>query len=184
MSKSEIVLITGNVNKVREYERLLGVQLDYQNLDLPEIQATDVRQVARNKAENAYGIVGRPCFVDDTGLTIEAWGQLPGALIRWFLDNVGNEGLLKMLDSNQSRSAYVTTAIGYCDKNGFKLCEGRINGIIANEPKGDNGVGYDTIFIPENQTKTFAEMTNEEKDSRSMRALAAAAMKTDLQIGA
>ena len=70
------------------------------------------------------------------------------------------------------------------DKNGFKLFEGRINGIIANEPKGDNGFGYDTIFIPENQTKTFAEMTNEEKDSRSMRALAAAAMKTDLQIGA
>ena len=183
MSNSEIIFISGNEDKVREFERLLGMQLDHQKLVLPEIQATDVCEVARVKAEEAYLQTGRPCFVDDSGLTIQAWGELPGALICWFLDNVGDEGIIKMLSPYQSRSAKVTTAIGYCDKDGSKVFEGTIKGTIATEPRGNNGFGYDSIFIPENHDKTFAQMTDEEKDANSMRALAVSTMKATLQIG-
>lgn len=182
MSKAEIVLITGNEGKAREFERLLGVQLTHQKLDLPEIQSTDVREVARNKVERAYELLGRPCLVDDTGLTINAWGRLPGALIRWFLDDVGNDGILKMLAADQPRDAYVTTALGYCDEQGSKVYVGELQGLISAQPKGDNGFGYDSIFIPGGQDKTFAEMANEEKDAISMRALAANAMKTEMQL--
>ncbi len=58
----------------------MGVQIDHQKLDLPEIQVSDVREVARIKAEVAYWQTNRPCFVDDSGLTIKAWGELPGWL--------------------------------------------------------------------------------------------------------
>lgn len=182
MSKTEITLITGNEDKVREFERLLGIRLNHQKLDLPEIQATDVREVARAKAEKAYELLGRPCLVDDTGLTISAWGQLPGALIHWFLDNVGNEGILKMLAPDKPRAAHVTTALGYCDEYGSKIFEGELKGEIAPEPRGKNGFGYDSIFMPEGRGKTFAEMTNKQKDAISMRAMAAAAMKADMQL--
>lgn len=169
----DITLITGNESKVREFERLLGVGLSYRKLDLPELQATDVRQVARLKAEEAYKQLGTACLVDDTGLTIHAWGELPGALIRWFLDNVGNEGILKMLAADAPRSATVVTALGYCDGNGSQVFTGEVRGTIASQPRGDNGFGYDAIFIPNGQEKTFAEMTHQEKDTHSMRALAA-----------
>ena len=179
MNKNEIILITGNESKVREYERLLGMQLGHQKLDLPEIQATDVREVAMQKATHAYQIVGKPCLVDDSGLTIHAWGELPGALIRWFIDNVGTTGILKMLTEDQSRAATVTTAIGYCDQNGPKVYVGQLKGTIAHEPAGDNGFGYDEIFIPNSYTTTVAQMSSTDKDAISMRSIAAKEFKSD-----
>lgn len=169
----EITLITGNVGKAKEFERLLGIEVHNQRIELPEIQATDVTKVAKVKAEAAYSILQKPVFVDDTGLYINAWGELPGALIAWFLDNVGNEGILKMLEGWDNRTAKVVTALGFCDENGSQVFVGELNGLIAETSKGESGFGYDPIFVPENQSKTFAEMTAEEKDAISMRAQAA-----------
>lgn len=178
----KLTILTANQNKVTEFERLLGVKLENTKLDLVEIQSTDVRDVVKHKAEEGYKKLGRPCFVDDTGLTIHCWGALPGALIKWFLDNVGNQGILDMLNSASSRSATATTAIGYCDQNGSQIFVGELDGEIADKPKGENGFGYDPIFIPKNNDKTFAEMTNAEKDTISMRAIVAKAMKEFLRI--
>lgn len=169
----ELILITGNVGKAKEFERLLGVKVHNLKVELPEVQATDVVKVAKAKAEAAYELLQKPVFVDDTGLYISAWGELPGALIAWFLDNVGNEGILKMLKGWDDRTAKVVTALGYCDENGPQVFVGELNGSIAVMNKGENGFGYDSIFIPENQARTFAEMTSEEKDAISMRAQAA-----------
>ena len=173
---TNITLITSNKNKVLEYERLLGIKLNYRKIDLPEPQTTDVSDVAKIKAIRAYELIGQACLVDDTGLTIHAWGELPGALIRWFEDNVGNEGILKMLGTNTLRNATVATALGYCDENGVKVFVGKVEGLIADLPRGSNGFGYDSIFIPDGQSKTFAEMTDAEKDIFSMRARATQAM--------
>src|SRR5690349_14270271 len=95
--KERLTILTGNAGKVAEFERLLGVDLESVKVELPEIQSTDVAEVAKYKAQEGYRQLGRPCFVDDTGLTVHEWGQLPGALIKWFMDNVGNEGILQML---------------------------------------------------------------------------------------
>ena len=81
-----------------------------------------------------------------------------------------------MLGANTLRNATVTTALGYCDENGVKIFVGKVEGIIADLPRGSNGFGYDSIFIPDGQTKTFAEMTDTEKDIFSMRARATQAM--------
>lgn len=175
-----LTILTGNQNKVTEFERLLGTTLENVKIDLTEIQSTDVREVAKHKAEEGFKHLGKPCFVDDTGLTIHAWGTLPGALIKWFLEGVGNEGILKMLGDTQSRQATVTTAIGYCDKNGPQVFVGELNGTISDMPRGDNGFGYDAIFVPEGSDRTFAEMNAEEKDAISMRSLAAQAFKDSI----
>lgn len=170
---NSITFITGNNSKLKEFERLLGVNLEICKMDLPEVQSTDVRDVVKIKAQFAYEQIGRACFVDDTGLTIRSWGNLPGALIKWFIDNVGNGGILKMLSSYDSRDAYVTTAVGYCDQNGVKVFTGEVAGMISEQPRGENGFGYDEIFVPEGSGRTFAQMSNGEKDMFSMRSLAA-----------
>jgi XTP/dITP diphosphohydrolase len=176
----KLLLITGNKEKATEFSRLLGVSIIHQKITLPEIQNTSVSTVAKIKAEEAYSLVNRPVFVDDTGLYINAWNNLPGAFIAWFLNNVGNEGILRMLESWDDRSAKVITALGYCDQNGSQVFIGEITGKIANSVKGKNGFGYDPIFIPDGQSKTFAEMNAKEKDSHSMRAIAAKLMGTYL----
>lgn len=178
----EITLITGNEAKADEFSRLLGMTVLHQKLSLPEPQETDVAVVAKAKAEAAFETINQPLFVDDTGLYINAWGELPGALIVWFLDNVGNEGLVKMLAGWSDRSARVVTALGYCDHNGSQVFVGEVAGNIAEKPKGDNGFGYDAIFIPDGQNKTFAEMDAIEKDQYSMRALATQVMKKVLKL--
>lgn len=178
----EIILITGNENKVKEFERLLGFKLSHQKIDLPEPQTTDVRKVAEEKATKAYELLGRACLVDDTGLTIRAWGELPGALIRWFLDNVGSSGIIKMLGEETPRNATVTTALGYCDEHGPHVFVGEVHGEIVQNPRGDNGFGYDSIFIPDGQSKTFAEMDDTEKDKHSMRQRAVQNMKDNLTL--
>jgi len=175
-----LTLITGNKRKAEEFSRLIGTTVVCKSFQLPEIQDTDVVVVAKAKAEMAYKEIGQPVFVDDTGLYINAWGNLPGALIAWFLDNVGNEGILRMLKAWDDRSARVVTALGYCDKRGAKVFVGTVNGMISDLPKGENGFGYDAIFIPEKQDKTFAEMSSTEKDANSMRAHAAEAMRNYL----
>jgi non-canonical purine NTP pyrophosphatase (RdgB/HAM1 family) len=173
MTMKDITLITGNAGKVAELSRLLGVQVHNQKVELPEVQSTDAEVVSAAKAQAAYDILKRPVVVDDTGLFIHAWGELPGALIAWFLQNVGVEGVLKMLQGWDDRSAHAVTALGYCDEHGVQVFVGRLDGTIADAVRGENGFGYDPIFIPEGYDKTFAEFTGEEKDAISMRGQAA-----------
>lgn len=176
---TQITLITGNQGKATELSRLLGRELAHQKIDLPEPQETDVSKVVEVKARAAYELLGTPVIVDDTGLTITAWGELPGALIKWFMDNVGNEGIIKML-GNTTPTAYVQTALCYYDENGPVVALGTVNGRISEVPRGENGFGYDPIFIPEGGDLTFAEMTDHQKDAVSMRALAAKDLQSKL----
>lgn len=168
----DLYLVTGNAGKVAEFERILGMELKSVKLALPETQEVDVVAVARAKAQAAYEQVGIPVLVDDTGLTVQEWKTLPGALVAWFLDSVGNEGIIRMLSGWESRNASVTTAVGYCDADGVVVFEGTVLGEIAEAPRGSNGFGYDPIFVPEGGSKTFAEMDDSEKDQVSMRKLA------------
>ena len=177
----KITLITGNEGKAREFERLLGFSVDRVKLDLPETQSVNVETVSSLKVSAAFDIVKSPVMVDDTGLVFSAWGNLPGALVKWFLDEVGNEGILKMLEGWTDRSAYVITSIGYADNERRFVVKGVVEGEIATEPRGANGFGYDEIFIPKGYDKTFAEMTDVEKDEVSMRSRAVEALLEKLK---
>lgn len=175
----ELLLATGNEHKARELQALLGRPVQRVKLDLPELQAVDVQEVIEAKAREAYRLVGKPVLVEDTGLAFAAWHGLPGALIRWFLERVGNEGLCQMLQSYEQTAASAETCIGYFDGSACHVFRGVVIGQIVRTPRGSGGFGWDPIFMPNGWTKTFAEMT-EEKNLVSMRKLAVAQLKTFL----
>ncbi|MFB9837735.1 RdgB/HAM1 family non-canonical purine NTP pyrophosphatase [Actinoallomurus acaciae] len=175
-----ISLITGNQGKAREYESLLGTEVTAVKESLTEIQETDVVRVVRRKAGDAYAKLKSPVLVDDTGLALSAWNGLPGALVAWFLDAVGPEGILEMAANLTDRRATVTTALGYADEEGVRVFTGTLDGSLTTEPRGDNGFGYDPIFLPDGHGRTFAEMSSDEKNAVSHRRLAVDALREGL----
>ena len=168
----KIFFVTGNENKLREASEILGFEVTSLSIDLPEEQEIEVDRIIESKARAAYEKVKHPVIVEDTGLYFEAMNGFPGGLIKWVLKSTGNEGVVTMLDGFGNRKAYAKTSIGYFDGVSLKIFSGTIKGNISKEPKGENGFGWDMIFMPENYEKTFAEMTNEEKNKISMRKIA------------
>jgi XTP/dITP diphosphohydrolase len=178
----EILLATSNEHKAKAVQSMLGRPVQHINIDLPEIQALDVRQVIEHKAREAYLRVGKPVLVEDTSLAVHAWNGLPGALIRWFLETVGNEGICKMLAGYEQVEATAETCLGYFDGEAFVCFSGLVEGWIARQPRGQNGFGWDPIFIPRGWDKTFAEMMPEEKHALvSMRTEAVLKLKAFLE---
>jgi non-canonical purine NTP pyrophosphatase (RdgB/HAM1 family) len=174
-------LVTKSYNKRAEFERLLGVQVEQFELELPELQAVQVEDVVAYKAEYAFAAAGkRPVMIEDTGLFFDAWNGLPGALIRWFEESVGAAGICRMLAGFPERSALARTIIATYDGQ-LRLFRGEVAGTIAPEPRGANGFGWDSIFIPAGDTRTFAEMAPAEKDRFSMRRRAVEALKATLR---
>jgi non-canonical purine NTP pyrophosphatase (RdgB/HAM1 family) len=154
------IFVTSNENKRREAEGVLGVKLDAASPELPEIQSLDFAEVVRHKALAAYDALAldlppTPILVEDSGIVFGAWNGMPGALTKWFLESSGNEGLLKMLASFEDRSARAVCCVAVVDG--------------AGEVEG--GFGWDSIFVPEGSSRTYAEM-GEEKNSDSHRARA------------
>ncbi len=170
--KKEILFITGNTKKVEEVKSITGLEVLAKNLDIPEIQSLSVEEVAEAKALSAFKLVGAPVIVDDTGMSIDSLNGLPGALVAWFLDNLKPEGILKILGDEKNRKASVCTCIGYADESGVYTFTGTIKGEVSKSFRGENGFGYDPIFIPEGYDKTYAEMTSDEKNEISMRKIA------------
>lgn len=168
----KLLMATSNKKKLEEIQQVLGLEVEMVNIDLPEIQAVDVRAVIEDKARRAFDAVKQPVLVEDTSLAFQAWNGLPGALIKWFLKSLDNEGMTKMLSNFTDRTANAEVSIGLFDGSKFEMFSGAVQGIIATEPRGTNGFGWDAIFIPDGSEKTFAEMSNDEKLMFSMRKVA------------
>ncbi|MEZ4680869.1 MAG: non-canonical purine NTP pyrophosphatase, partial [Caldilineaceae bacterium] len=159
---------------------LLGRPVRQCKIDLPEVQAISVQAVIEAKARAAYAEVGQPVLVEDTGLALHGWHGLPGALIRWFLETVGNAGICAMLANFADRSATAVTCIGYFDGVTCHIFVGETTGQIVESPRGALGFGWDAIFLPDGADKTFGEITTEERIAISMRGKAVRALKTFL----
>lgn len=184
MSKlREVFFVTSNSNKVIELNRILGMMVKQKNIDLPEIQSMDVSEVAKQKAKDAFKIVQSPILVEDSGLIIEAWGDFPGALIKWMTGakykTIGLENFCKLVPPDNRRAC----AISYFaihDGKSWIIGQGRVKGTITDSPRGRIGFGWDPIFIPNGHEKTFAEMGAIKKDLCSARSLAIADLKKHL----
>ena len=177
-----ITLITGNAGKAAEYAAMLGIEVTPAKAELTEVQSLDVAHVAARKAADAYAQLREPVLVDDTGLTIHAWNGLPGALVAWFINTVGTQGILDMAAELTDRRATASAALGYADAAGVKVFQGTVDGSLATEPRGTSGFGYDPIFIPGTYSghRTYAQMTSEEKNKISHRRRAVEAMRNGL----
>jgi XTP/dITP diphosphohydrolase len=177
-----VSLITGNEGKAAEYAALLGIDVRAVKQDLIEIQSLDVTAVVERKAADAYAKLRGPVLVDDTGLAVNAWNGLPGALVAWFLGSVGTQGILDMAANLTDRAASVTTALGYADAHGVRVVTGTLQGTLATERRGTNGFGYDEIFVPAGGDLTFAEMSTEQKNLGSHRRLAVDALRAEVKL--
>jgi len=172
---------TKNINKLREVNEILGHSLKQIVVELYEPQGLDVAEIIHEKAEDAFRKTGKFVLVEDTSLEFSAWNGLPGALIKWFLETVGNEGLLKMFAGVENRRAVAKTAVGFFDGSKAHVFVGKIEGTISKTIRGSSGFGWDPIFIPDGFDKSFAEMTSEEKNVVSMRRHALENMKVSLK---
>ncbi len=168
----ELTFITGNSAKAEQLGWHLGIEISHQSVDLTEIQSLDLQEVVEHKARRAFAIVHGPVLVEDTSLVFKTLGRLPGPLIKWFLQELDNDGLCKLLDGYENRSALATVLFGYYDGQTFQTFAGEMQGTIAQAPRGDRGFGWDPIFVPKGHTKTWGEMTKEEQLTTSMRRIA------------
>lgn len=174
MKLPNITLVSGNKKKAEEVRRILDIPLDILETDIDEIQELDIEKIALHKLNEAYKLVNGPVIIDDVSFEVDVWKDFPGPLIKWLLKPAGDSAkiLLKMLGDEKNRKAKAKLAIGFHDGVEPHLFIGSVSGKIATGIKGENGFGWDPIFIPDGFDQTFAEMDPEIKDSISHRGIA------------
>ena len=176
-SLESLVFLTSNAGKAREAAALLGRPIAARALDLPEIQSLDFAEVVTAKALAAAERLGVPVLVEDSGLALPAWKGYPGPLTKFAVGAVGEAGFARLAhawgDPRAARPSRRSASPGRArSRTTSSSPSGRVAGSLAPEPRGANGFGWDVIFVPEGETRTFAEMSAEEKNARSHRARA------------
>lgn len=179
----KITFATSNENKINEVKRILGnsIEVEGTSLEIEEIQSLNPVKVAEEKAKAYYRELKTPLLVEDTALSFNGLGGLPGPYINDFFKALNNKGLIDLLSSTDNRRA--VAQVTFCliiDENNIHTFEGKVEGTISTQEIGDNGFGWDPIFIPLGQEKTFAQMQDSEKDIYSMRAKALALLQQHL----
>lgn len=179
----DICFATNNRNKLKEVRQILDDNFRVLSLsdigcneELPEEQAT-LEGNSHQKAAFVLDNYKISCFADDTGLEVYALDGEPGVRsARYAGDHRNNEEniklLLERLEEKENKKAQFRTVITLVTPKLVRQFEGIVRGIINSERKGEEGFGYDSIFIPEGEEKTFAEMSFEEKNTISHRAIA------------
>lgn len=186
----EIVFATNNQNKLLEVRALVGSEIQIKSLteigceeEIPETGVT-FQENASQKSHFILNHYHLPCFADDSGLLVEALGGEPGVYsARYSGSRDMNENidfLLKKLKGVPNREAYFITLISLLIDGKELFFEGRIAGEITTERRGENGFGYDPVFVPKGYSKTFAEMSDQEKNEISHRGIAVKKLVTFL----
>ena len=179
----KLLFATKNDNKAREIQAMLppGFQLlSLNDIDFnEEIHETEptFEGNALLKANRIFQATGIPCFADDSGLAVDALDGAPGVWSARFAgpsknDLENNKKLLSMLAGTTLRSAHFKTVIAYVDSQQTACFHGEIHGSITHEIHGNQGFGYDPLFMPDGWNRTFAEATKDEKNQVSHRAKA------------
>ena len=163
---TNVTFITGNQSKAEYLSKYLGHPVDHLKLDLDEIQSTDLNEIVEHKVRQAYELIKQPVIVEDVALEFTALGGLPGPFIKFFVEKVPFEVICSMISSDLTRKAKARCVFGYFDGKDLKLFEGSLEGEIAEKPSGNNGYGWDRIFIPQGYKVTRASL-DEENDQKT-----------------
>lgn len=174
------VLVTSNVNKWQEAERILGRPLERVALELEELQAESASAVALAKAKAAFAILQRPVIVEDAGVELLGLGGFPGPFIKYWEKLGGLGSICRAADGLGDRRVRAVCALGLCSAERLEVVEGVVEGTLALHPRGQAGFGWDAIFVPSGDARTFAEMSADEKDARSHRRKAWAELRARL----
>ncbi|HEH1538493.1 TPA: non-canonical purine NTP pyrophosphatase [Proteus mirabilis] len=167
----KIRFITKNENKVNEVRTMLNLP-NVEIIPIPysinEIQSENVDALVKDKLFKAFEYIGRPVFVEHTGLYIDSLNGFPGGLTQIFWDKLQADKFSSLFGCGPVTNLIAKTVIGYCDSKKIYTFEGEVRGKIADTPRGNRNFQWDCIFIPEGKSETFAEM-GDEKNEVSMR---------------
>lgn len=187
-----LVFASNNLHKLFEIRNVIGSQLRILglkdlniNVEIPEDHDT-LHENALQKARYISQLTGMNCFADDTGLLIEALHGNPGVRSARYAgpENDARKNIEKVLAEmagKENRRAAFITVIALIWEGKEYLFEGRMEGEILFEPQGDHGFGYDPIFKPDGYEKSYAQMSMEEKNQISHRAIAVRKLRDFLQ---
>ena len=171
---SELFFASSNEHKFEEVQRILsnlGVNIKLFKTTLEEIQSNSLNEIAKRKAIDAFTKIQKPILIEDDGLFINSLNGFPGPYSSYAYDTIGNKGIIQLLQNSEHRDAKFVAIIAYY--NGIdevKLFESSIPGKISKEiEKG--GWGYDPIFIPDGESKTYANVLDKDKFSHRSAAL-------------
>ena len=179
----KLVFASGNKNKLQEIQAALPAGIEVVSMrdvgvneEIPETTGT-LEGNAEQKARFVFEKTGLPCFSDDTGLEIEALNGRPGVDSAIYAgeprSNERNiERVLKEMEGQTNRNAQFRSVFCYCTTHETHYFEGIVKGKLGIRIRGADGFGYDVIFHPHGNSRTFAEMTLEEKKILSHRAKA------------
>jgi XTP/dITP diphosphohydrolase len=179
----KLVFATNNAHKLSEVKDILAPLYEIVSLaelncfdDIPETADT-LEGNALLKAQFVFEKYGFDCFADDTGLEVDALGGEPGVFSARYAGEAHNshDNMVKLLDrlgDNSNRKAHFRTVIALIVAGEVRYFEGRIDGVIAYEPRGTAGFGYDPVFVPNGYSQSFAQLGADQKNKISHRALA------------
>ena len=188
----KLVFATNNAHKVEEVRSVIGHRYEIitmqeagVNTDIPEPHST-LEENASEKSRTVYKLTGMDCFSEDTGLEVYALNGEPGVKsARYAGDEKSFEKnirkLLMKLEDHHDRRARFRAVISLLMDGEEHQFEGICEGTIIKEPRGSGGFGYDSVFVPDSETRTFAEMNLEEKTIYSHRRIATDKLVTFLQ---
>ena len=182
MQKPKISFVTSNKNKFLEAREIIP-RLEQMVRDLDEIQELDPRKIIEHKNNEVFKYYPEKSnlVVEDTSLYFDCLNRLPGPLIKWFLQEIGNKGLYELANNYGEYGAEAKTFIGYAvSPKEVYFFEGSVRGQIV-EPSGETEFGWDPLFLPNGYRQTFAEMSKEEKNEISHRTKAFMKLKEFLE---
>jgi XTP/dITP diphosphohydrolase len=180
LKNETLIFATNNQHKVEEIRAVIGAQFNIItiqeagiNIDIPEPHET-IEANASEKSRTIFQLTQQNCFGEDTGLEVEALNGEPGVKSARYAGDEKNfeaniDKLLAKLNGIENRNAQFKTVISLMWNGKEYLFEGITAGKIINERKGNNGFGYDAVFVPENIKKSFGEMELSEKNKYSHR---------------
>ena len=184
----QIILASQNKNKLKELSTIFQINSSKHSLVSPSIvlnvieDKETIKENAEKKALEYFEFYNLPVISDDSGLFVDALNGAPGVHSARFSgenanDEKNNDKLLDLLQNNSNRSATFKTVLCFYDGKEFMYALGEINGEILSSPRGENGFGYDPIFFLPELNKTSAQLTDDEKNKISHRALALAGIE-------
>ncbi len=178
--RMSITFITGNQGKADYLAKSLHFPVGHHKLDLDELQSLDLKQIVEHKVRQAHDALHVPVLVEDVSLEFKAFGRLPGTFIKFFLQEMSPETICSLLEG-KSRDAVGRCMFGCYDGTILETFQGELQGTIALKPAGENGFGWDSIFVPEGYTITRAQLDDEQYRKVYMQIRPLAALKEFLE---
>jgi XTP/dITP diphosphohydrolase len=173
--QNELRFVSNNPLKIGEAKDILGqhgISVVAVPLKIDELQTTDANKLVHDKVLKAFEAVGRPLFVEHTGLFVGAVNELPGGLTQIFWDSLQAESFTKLFGSFADPTRVIArTSIAFCDGKTIHDFHGEVSGQLLKTPKGPRDFQWDCVFQPDGEAESFAEM-GPRKNEISMRRLA------------